>query len=289
MPLYSCKLCNISTKILSHYNRHLNTNKHKRNLEDLSDGTKKSIKMSKNEQSMSKNEQSMSTNEQKKYICEFCDKSFTTHANMRRHVNHYCKIVKLNKESELKLHKLMEIQKEEFNKEKEKLYHYIDKLIDKKGDTINIDKHTTHSTNSMNQINLNNYGKEDISYITDSFKSNLLKVPYGMIPKMIEAVHFNEKKPENNNISFPNKNENKLKIFSGNKWIYKDKNEIISDLIDGKYFILDTHYESICENNDLSSNNKDMYEKFRELFDNQDNSIHEQIKKDCELLLLNNR
>ena len=120
----------------------------------------------------------------------------------------------------------------------------------------------------------------------------LLKGPYGMIPKMIEAVHFNDKKPENNNITLPNKNENKLKIFSGNKWIYKEKNEIINDLIDGKYFILDTHYEAICESDEsgeLSNYNKNIYEKFKNLFDNEDNDLHDQIKKDCELMLLNNR
>ena len=68
-------------------------------------------------------------------------------------------------------------------------------------------------------------------------------MPYGMIPKMIEAVHFNDEKPENKNIVLPNKNDNKLKVFTGDKWIYQDKEETISDLVDGKYFILDSHYE----------------------------------------------
>jgi len=35
-------------------------------------------------------------------------------------------------------------------------------------------------------------------------------------------------------------------IFSNNKWIYKNKDEVLSDLIDGKYFIMDTHYENVC-------------------------------------------
>ena len=35
-----------------------------------------------------------------------------------------------------------------------------------------------------------------------------------MIPKMIEAIHFNKRKPENNNIILPNKNNN---------WIYKTR------------------------------------------------------------------
>ena len=299
MPLYSCDLCNISTKILSHHNRHLETNKHLKNQHKYDNNLEMSTniaKMSKNEQNYGKNEHKMSKNEQnmsknsknskKKYNCEYCDNLFTTHANMMRHINYYCKVVKKEKEEKENLKKMMEQQKEEFKEEKEKLYHYIDKLIDKKGNTINIDKQTNNS------INLNSYGQEDISHITDNFKMKLLKGPYEMIPKMIEAVHFNDKKPENNNITLPNKKENKLKIFSGNKWIYKEKNEIIKDLIDGKYFILDTHYEEICEsdeNGELSNYNKNIYEKFKKLFDNKDNDLHGQIKKDCELMLLNNR
>ena len=33
--------------------------------------------------------------------------------------------------------------------------------------------------------------------------------------------------------------DNKIKIVCDNKWIYKDKEETINDLVDGKYYILD--------------------------------------------------
>jgi hypothetical protein len=111
-----------------------------------------------------------------------------------------------------------------------------------------------------------------------------------MIPKMIEAVHFNENKPENKNITYPNKKENKIKIFSKDKWNYKDKDDVINDLIDGKYFILDTHYENICSYGDkLNNGNKNIYERFRNLFDEKDKELHSQLKKECEFVLLNNR
>ena len=57
---------------------------------------------------------------------------------------------------------------EENEKEKQKLYDYIDKLIDKTGDTnINIEQQN-------NQINLNNFGNEDVSHLTDKFMHRLL-------------------------------------------------------------------------------------------------------------------
>ena len=141
--------------------------------------------------------------------------------------------------------------------------------------------------NNTQNIQLNNYGKEDMSHISDSLKTQLLKIPYGMIPKLIEAVHFSDEKPENKNIALTNKNDNKVKIFSNSKWIYKNKEDTINDLVDGKYFILDTHFEN-CSNN-LNIKTKNNYEKFRTFFDEGDKKLLEQIKNESEIVLLNNR
>jgi hypothetical protein len=187
---------------------------------------------------------------------------------MYRHKRLYCKIKK-EKYSNIKDLKTM-IHKQSS---------HINKLIDKVG--------TTNITNN-NIIQLNNYGKEDLSHITDSMKTNLLKGPYNMIPKLIEQVHFNNDKPENQNIILPNKKENKLKIFTGDKWIYKNKDEVLDDLVDGKYFILDTHYENINKEQ-LSKFNKNIYEKFRNIYDEKNIKLQDQVKKECELMLLNNR
>jgi hypothetical protein len=43
---------------------------------------------------------------------------------------------------------------------------------------------------------------------------------------MIEAIHFND---ENKNILLPNKKENLVKVYEGNKWV------------DSKYNIIDDH------------------------------------------------
>ena len=86
-----------------------------------------------------------------------------------------------------------------------------------------------------------------------------------MIPELIEAVHFSDKKPENKNIALTNKKENIVKIFSGNKSVYKDKDQTTNDLMDGKYFILDNffHNKNINLNNEQQTN----YIKFKEYFE----------------------
>ena len=273
MPLYTCECCNFSSKLKGDYNRHNKTKKHQANTNVLDEQCDFPV-MNTNEHKMNTDEHKMNTNEHKKHICDFCDEQFNTRPNKRRHELHYCKY-RYDNEGYKKLYMEEKKEKKELKKEFKK---QIEILLNKVGDT---------TINNTQNIQLNSYGKEDLEHITDSMKTKLLKIPYGMIPKMIEAVHFNHDKPENKNIAFTNKKENKIKVYSNDKWIYKDKDDIIHDLIDGKYFILDNHYNSVLEN--LNKTSKTTYEKFRTFFDENDKLLHDQLKKECELVLLNNR
>ena len=305
MPVYTCGPCNFSSKIKTHYNRHLKTNKHLSRIKEVtpldenilfsSTNEHKSStnehKPSTNEHKSSTNEHKMSTNvlekytflekmensEKKNFFCEFCNRQFSSKAILNRHINKYCKMIKNNDETELLQEKIEHMEKKHVEEKKE-LYKHIELLLSKVGNT---------TINNTQNIQLNSYGNEDLSHITANLKDNLIKMPYGMIPKMIEAVHFNDDKPENKNIVLPNKNDNKLKVFTGNKWIYQDKEETISDLVDGKYFILDSHYEN--EGVNLNSQTRTNYVKFKKEYDAGDKELIENIKKQCELMLLNNR
>ena len=287
MPHYYCEHCDISTSIKTHFNRHLNTNKHKKNVNkqnDKNDKNEKGIFLTTNDHKMVKKYMDLTTNDHKMvnlgesiHKCEFCNKSFSTKGHLTRHTKQYCK----NKNNDNNFYKqIFDEQKSVFEEERQHLYKQIEKLLDKVGNT-------TINNTQTNNIQLNKYGQEDLSHITDSLKTNLLKLPYGMIPKMIEEVHFSNDKPENKNISLSNSRGNKLKVFTGDKWVYKNKDETINDLVDGKYFILDTHYQNNLDL--LAELNKNNYEKFREYYDDGDKKLIEQLKAECELVLLNNR
>ena len=293
MTIYKCDICNITTKLKSNYTQHLNTIKHKNKLLEQ-------VHKNKNygdEHKMSTDEHKMSTNEHKKnteHSCEFCYSYFTTKANKRRHELHYCdkapidykELYKKSEKEKNELKKNMEKEKEELKKniakertemkqQMDKLYDQISRLIDKAGDT------------NVTNIILNNYGHEDLSHITDSFKTSLLKIPYAAIPKMIEAVHFSNKKPENKNIALTNMKDNKIRVYRDGKWVFQNKQDTINDLVFNNYDIIDSHYENNSEQiSEIANNN---YLNFQKKLDERDiNTIKEQTS-DCELLLLNNR
>ena len=292
MPLYQCELCDYETKIKTHFNRHLNTPKHQKNSLNHSkafesESTQKSVSNDKPIRKKHRKDKIMEAETEEKdqkilmkYTCELCGRELSTKGHLTRHIRDYCPATKSKKESTI-LKDLLEEQKQQFANERANLYKQIEKLLDKVGNTTNI------QSNIKNTINLNSYGNENMSHITDQLKTQLVKIPYGMIPKLIEAVHFNDEHPENKNIALTNSRDNKIKVFSDNKWVYKDKEETINDLVDGKYYILDTHYEQV--NNSLESESKTDFVKFKEYFNSEDKEFVNKLKKDCELVLLNNR
>ena len=200
MPEYTCNLCNFSTKIKNSIGKQ-KTKKHLRNLS--SECQSKTISP-----------------------CTKCNSTFSTKSNLQRHKNKNCSGNKIN-ETDIYKTMLLEQQKV-FNEERKLIYNHIDNLLQRVGNT---------TINQTNNIQINSYGNEDLSHITDSLKTQLINIPFGMIPKLIEYVHFSSDKPENKNIVLANKNDNKIKIFSQGKWVYRNKNETINNLVDEKYYL----------------------------------------------------
>ena len=275
MPLYSCECCNYSTKQKNDYNRHLKTKKHQANIANDKKSLINMVMTQKDPAETQKDPEKTQKDPEKtqEFFCDYCNKSFSTFAHMRRHEIHRCKDnpMIINKILEAKNRRIKKLEKD-----KEMLYKKISELISKVGDT-----------NIQNNIIINNYGDEDMSHITDTIKNELLKIPYGAIPKLIESVHFNDEKPENKNIVMPNKKENMLKVYHGDKWIYKNKNETIRDLIDSKYMIIDNHYDEV--KTDVSNGIQRTYTKFRKFYDEGDEELINSLKKECDLVLLNHR
>ena len=281
MGSFTCIFCKYHTTINSNYTKHLKTKKHRLNEANTLNSPKELMVLNQNEPTMNQNEPSMNQNEPvniqkdiKKYPCDYCEESFNTLPSKRRHELHRCKenavvsnsIITKQGNQIKKLEKAMEKQKKELMKQIEILL------------TIN--------NTQTNNIQLNNYGSEDLSHISYRDKTHMLKIPYVMIQRMIEKIHFNDLKPENKNLMIVNKKDKYIKIYENGKWIYNDKKTTLEDLIDGKYFILDEHFNEITSD-ELSEIQKSRYEDFQTKYDSKDNGLHKELLEKTELTLLN--
>ena len=79
----------------------------------------------------------------------------------------------------LDIYKTMLLEQQKvFNEERKLIYNHIDNLLQRK---------SNDNYFQTNNIQINSYGNEDLSHITDSLeKTQLINIPFGMIPKLIE-------------------------------------------------------------------------------------------------------
>ena len=158
----------------------------------------------------------------------------------------------------------------------------IEKLLEKVGNNNN----NTHIENQQINIHINNHGKENLEYITDEYLSNLLKIPYRAVQKLIKNIHFHPQHPENHNVKITNKKLPYASVWEDDKWIVKDKKEVIEDMVDKSYNMIDCEYDP--SDSSLSSNQKKRYKDFQRKYDTEEKSLLKQLNKDTEILILNN-
>ena len=78
-----------------------------------------------------------------------------------------------------------------------------------------------------------------------------------------------------------------LQIYDKEKgWKFVDKDETINDFLEDKGFEIDSYYDK----NDIGFNNfaKKTYERFRELYESDDKTLWNRIRKQIDLVLWNN-
>ena len=148
----------------------------------------------------------------------------------------------------------------------------IAKLLEKVG--------SNNTYNTYNIVNINPFGKENTSYVTDDYISSLIKSgPYNSIPKLLKYIHFHPKHSENHNVKIPNKKLPFAQIFNGEDWEYRDKRATIESLSNKAYTIINSHYNG----------GNDYMNKFKEQFNDNSKTLIKRVNKDIELAIINSQ
>ena len=248
--------------------------------------------------------------------CKFCNKNFTRKGNLERHINSSCTSKKEleNKLEELsndkiniennnknknidKLYSEINTQKNEINIQKNEinlLKKTLETLINKKcNNNITIQQiinnnNVTNNNNNNLFVNLNSFGNENLSHITEKDYNKYMSGFFPGFIKFIEKIHFDDKMPENHNIFITNLRSKYIYVYDNNneKWLTKEKNDIIDKLILKNYNLLDGK----CEEYENKEINEDIINKFRKFQQNYtDEESQKNTKKNVTLLLYNNR
>ena len=174
--------------------------------------------------------------------------------------------------------------------QKEFLMNHIETLMKNAGNNNN---NTDNSTNIENQINIhiNGFGKEDLSYITDRHFREWFNGPFSAIPNLIEYIHFNPKKPENWNAKIPDDKTSKALIYNAEKemWVKREKKEVINDMVEKSYNMLDTNFEIQKEAKTLDEKGKRKFENFMKIYDKGNKQLDKRYETEIREKLMNFR
>ena len=213
--------------------------------------------------------------------CMYCGKIFKRRDNLKRHMESYCKILKsqmtlIESEKSTLLDKNIELTTKTIeleNKVKSLTYD----LINKPTNII------TNNVGNTNNIKINNYGCENLDYLTSEKINQLIEAPYTSIPKLIEEVHYHPKHPENHNMKITNKKDPYIKLLDGNTWRLDNRKKVIEGLIEKGKIMLDKYRIE-----ELHSDFKNKcYDQFSDQIEGEDRELIKQMIGDLELLIIN--
>lgn len=158
---------------------------------------------------------------------------------------------------------------------------------------VTINNITNHvQQNTVNTVNINPFGSEDQSHLTEAFLSRCVrKTNVGLI-ELLDRLHFGEAMGGSNaNVRCLNK---KLPLIetqdNHGKWRYERRDKVLNAMLDRGHSLMfqhfDDHQDTIKENMSES-----MYEYIVEFFqklEDKDKSTIEELLLDVYILILNN-
>tara|TARA_B100000963_G_scaffold360835_1_gene393378 strand:- start:250 stop:1089 length:840 start_codon:yes stop_codon:yes gene_type:complete len=272
MVIYTCRCCDYTTHIKTHYNKHLKTKKHL----DLAEISPKLAKIS--------HKLAKISHENMNYVCKYCDKVFKHQSSLCKHIKYTCK---KNEDEDLKeLVKLMnekiENMEQNYKKTQKMLENEIvkrDKKITKLSNKLQINNNNCIIQNT--NIQLLNYKDTDISHLTKDDYINSIKRINNCVKTITEKIHYNPEKPENMNIYISNLKNDYVTVYENGEWVLKKG---IEDVYDHKEILLEEWLDK------EQNNYPELRDKFEKYLNNKDNdNILNNIKDDIKLMMYNNK
>ena len=278
---YTCELCEFTTTIKTHYDRHLTTAKHVTK-EELSKVSQKLGEISfKVSQKLGEKDESKTDNTPT-FICKYCEQSYKHKSSLSKHIKYSCT---KNKDEDLKeLVRLLNNQLQNQHSQLQAQNNQIQtqaKQIEKLMGKLEING-SFNTTNIQNNIQLLPYKNSDTSHLTNKDYEACIKKVNFCVMKLIEKIHFNPDKPENMNIYISNMKNKYLMVYDGKNWNIANKVEEIDKLYEEKELMLEEWLEQ--------HEHTEMKEKFIKYLNNKEkDETLNMIKDELKIMMYNKK
>lgn len=239
---------------------------------------------------------------QKRYFCGKCHKSYSKNSNLHRHMRKCLQATTVdlvvdddNSEMTVTDRNIMLKKENQLIKQQNQLIIKEKKLIKQERDAlkreietmlVNFGKNINNNISMTQNIIINSYGNENIEYLSKGYLNSLLKIPYFSIQKLLKDIHFNPSHPENHNIKIPNRKEKFAIIYNNGRWNYTNKRDVIENMVDKSYNMLDSHFTD--NKQALEDRSRKQFQTFQTKFES-DNTTKKTIARETEIQILNDQ
>jgi hypothetical protein len=151
---------------------------------------------------------------------------------------------------------------------------------------------TTYNTNNTLNLQMKDFGFENISHIEND-KDYMTKCFLEKdIAGLIKSIHCDEEHPENHNVRIKSLKKEFMETFVDGRWIVTDQEETLDELLNKGYRVLNLfsyrnkqHLINECEDG------QDEYNELRDWLENlyHDNKIRKPLKRKLLILFVNNK
>ena len=225
------------------------------------------------------------------FKCE-CGKSFKYKSGLYRH-NKNCSLTGDIIKNLLEEKEEAKKEKDETKKEMDEMRSQIALLMEKSSAITNSNNTNNNNTNNITNnnyitayITVNNFGNENIEYLTDKTVCRLISsAPHRCIPSIIEKIHFDPEHPENHNVKMTNKKLKYAEVLKNNEWVTTSREKAMNEMIQNGYNIAAQKYS---DNKDkIKGSKQGQFENFQVKFGDQDEGVVKNLKSDMDLTLIN--
>ena len=158
-------------------------------------------------------------------LCEYCN-IYCSKKMFKRHLREYCIYIPENKKKLL----IEKYNNHKLSKNKQLVINNNNNITNNNNTTNNTINNNNNGTINNVTININPLGQEDISFLTEEDKLNILAKRFMGVPELIKLIHNN---PNNKNYYMPNVNKRIIAYLNkDNELEYDDYDIIIRKLID---------------------------------------------------------
>jgi hypothetical protein len=212
------------------------------------------------------------------FNCVYCQRGFKDKSNMIKHTR-ICKKHPDNQAvSSIIINEVQELKKR------------LKELESEKQQQITNNNIQVNQQNNIINVSLKDFGMETHGHLTKEFLNKCF-ADKGLVD-LIENLHFDKECPENHNVRLKSKKQELMEVFSNGKWMVKDQDQTLTELIQSGYRILRMHGKTnkdhIIEEEGIDEDDYDEIIRWLETI-YEDRKIQKPVKRDLIILFINNQ